>query len=364
MPLTLWPHWQALSDPELNAILSRVSRSFYLSLAVMPAALREPLSLAYLLARAADTVADTEAVARPRRLRLLDELHRAARAAAEGRLAEALGFARRLGEELSGPVSVAEERTLLLTLAATLLRFAALHPRDRQRVADVLSTLVQGMVRDLERFDGVQLTALGSLEELDEHCYFAAGCVGQFWTRISADHLPAVRHLDQPAMIERGIRLGKALQLVNVVRDAPGDLAHGRCYLPAGLLAERGLAPADLRHPARRLRARPVVGLLIALALEHLEAARAYVRAIPATSPRLRLACLWPLWIGLDTLEQLLSLEDPLAPGGRRKIDRRALFCIVAESSAAVLSDRLLDAIEGQKVARVRTGLERWRGKA
>ncbi len=40
-------------------VLRSVSRSFYLSLRILPAALREPLSLAYLLARATDTIADT-----------------------------------------------------------------------------------------------------------------------------------------------------------------------------------------------------------------------------------------------------------------------------------------------------------------
>src|SRR3954451_24890011 len=40
-------------------ILRSVSRSFYLSLRFLPKALRDPLSLAYLLARATDTIADT-----------------------------------------------------------------------------------------------------------------------------------------------------------------------------------------------------------------------------------------------------------------------------------------------------------------
>ena len=37
-------------------ILKGVSRSFYLTLRVLPAELREPIVLAYLLARAADTL--------------------------------------------------------------------------------------------------------------------------------------------------------------------------------------------------------------------------------------------------------------------------------------------------------------------
>ena len=42
-----------------SEILKETSRAFYLSLAVLPSGAREPLSLAYLLARAADTVADS-----------------------------------------------------------------------------------------------------------------------------------------------------------------------------------------------------------------------------------------------------------------------------------------------------------------
>ena len=43
----------------LNALLKRVSRSFYLTLRILPRSLRTPIGLAYLFARAADTIADT-----------------------------------------------------------------------------------------------------------------------------------------------------------------------------------------------------------------------------------------------------------------------------------------------------------------
>src|SRR5437868_4660646 len=42
-----------------GAILKSVSRSFYISVRLLPKRLREPVGLAYLLARATDTVADT-----------------------------------------------------------------------------------------------------------------------------------------------------------------------------------------------------------------------------------------------------------------------------------------------------------------
>src|SRR5438094_10644347 len=42
-----------------TTILRSVSRSFYLSIRFLPQQLREPIALAYLLARTTDTVADT-----------------------------------------------------------------------------------------------------------------------------------------------------------------------------------------------------------------------------------------------------------------------------------------------------------------
>ena len=59
-------------------------------------------------------------------------------------------------------------------------------------------------------------------------------------------------------MRARGVRFGKALQMTNVLRDVPADLASGRCYLPAAELAALGLAPARPAGSggARRARAR------------------------------------------------------------------------------------------------------------
>src|SRR5689334_2265563 len=65
---------RAVPDRSLDEILSSVSRSFYFSLAVLPRALRSQLSVAYLVARAADTIADTRVVRAERRLELLGEM--------------------------------------------------------------------------------------------------------------------------------------------------------------------------------------------------------------------------------------------------------------------------------------------------
>src|SRR5438128_10475148 len=66
-----------MADDLLGDLLRQVSRSFYLSLAILPRPLREPIGLAYLLARAADPVADTRLIVREERVRHVETLRRA-----------------------------------------------------------------------------------------------------------------------------------------------------------------------------------------------------------------------------------------------------------------------------------------------
>ena len=58
----------------LRTILKRVSRSFYLTLAVLPKSVRNQVGLAYLFARAADTIADTGQLDQTTRIECLRRL--------------------------------------------------------------------------------------------------------------------------------------------------------------------------------------------------------------------------------------------------------------------------------------------------
>jgi farnesyl-diphosphate farnesyltransferase len=58
----------------LGELLRGVSRSFYLTLRVLPPQIRDQIGTAYLLARATDTIADTDAVPLKERLAALERL--------------------------------------------------------------------------------------------------------------------------------------------------------------------------------------------------------------------------------------------------------------------------------------------------
>jgi farnesyl-diphosphate farnesyltransferase len=338
---------RAVPDRSLDQILSGVSRSFYLSLAVLPRGIRSQLSVAYLVARAADTIADTRVVRAERRLELLDRLRTAL--ADETRIVPVVGDVRReIGGASEAGGATDAERVLLERLGDCLRTLQTFDQGDRARTRQVLGTLIEGMERDLKRFPGdatEPVVALETMRDLDEHCYYAAGCVGEYWTLMTASHVQAVRRLQRPDFVARGVRLGKALQMVNVIRDAPRDLAQGRSYFPRELLERYKLTAGDLVNPVTRKRAQPMLDELHGIALSHVDAAFPYVLAIPRSETRLRLAALWPLWIGLGTLARLRETAetgDPLDPAAPVKIDRREVYRIVAESTLAVGSDRML----------------------
>src|SRR6185503_6899800 len=140
-------------------LLRGVRRSFYLSLRILPDALREPIGLAYLLARAADTVADTRVVPRTERLRHLETL-RAAYAGSPAGVTE-------LAHACAAHQSDDAERRLIERLDEALARLHALPDVDRRAVRAVVETLTSGMVFDLSRFPGEDAAGLAALDTLE-----------------------------------------------------------------------------------------------------------------------------------------------------------------------------------------------------
>jgi farnesyl-diphosphate farnesyltransferase len=325
-------------DALLGDLLRRVSRSFYLSLAILPRDLREPIGLAYLLARAADTVADTRLIARAARVSHLTIL----RAAYAGETSDVAAVAAACAPHQAQ----AAERALLERVHEALQRVYRLPPADQDRVRAVLATITDGMLFDLAHFpgeDASSLTALESVGDLDHYTYLVAGCVGEFWTALHVAHRPRLRGWDA-AMAARGVRFGKALQLTNVLRDVPSDLAHGRCYLPARELAALGVAPRDLLDRTGARRAHPLLRALLATALAHYDEAWRYTLAIPRREWRMRLACAWPLLIGLATLGEIAAHPDPLTTTQPIKVSRATVRTILGRSALAVGSNRALAA--------------------
>ena len=111
--------------------------------------------------------------------------------------------------------------------------------------------------------------------------------------------------MDEEVLLRNGVRFGKGLQLVNILRDIPRRFTKGTVLLPSRTLAEAGISPSDLLSPGNHARFRPLYDKWLARAEGHLAAGWEYTNVLPSGQFRLRLATAWPNLIGVRTLRRL-----------------------------------------------------------
>lgn len=295
---------------------------------MVPADVRDQVCLAYLFARAADTIADTELIDRHRRLDFLSRL--------KGQFVSDQIFWGQIREiaRAVGPLQRdLAEQVLLERLEDCFRLYLEIPPDDRRRVQRLMTTLTQGMEMDLAVFPGQSpqdLAALKTPDDLDRYTYYVAGCVGEFWTDLMCGHRASLASWNVREMSEVGVRFGKGLQLTNIVKDVAHDLQKGRCYFPETMLAEAGLKPRDLLHQENLPRVRPVLNRLVRIATEHLDQGWLYTMAIPRRELRLRLACMWPILSAGESLKLARHSPDLLDPSVKVKIPRAKVYQILA----------------------------------
>ncbi len=295
---------------------------------MLPPTVRDQMGLAYLFARAADTIADTDLISPEQRLDYLNRF----RAQFVGD-AVARGDVQAIQAALVPHQSDSAERVLLQRLEECLALYETFESGDRERIRWLMDILPEGMAMDLTRFHGESaqgLTALQTLDELDQYTYFVAGCVGEFWTRMVCAHCPSMASWDVNRMSAIGVRFGKGLQLTNIVKDLARDLQNGRCYVPELLLREAGLTPADLLKRDNLPKFRPVLNRLIRLAMEHLDQGWMYTMALPRFEIRQRLACMWPILLAGETLKRVARAPDLLDPAVNVKAPRSVVYRVLA----------------------------------
>jgi farnesyl-diphosphate farnesyltransferase len=312
--------------------------------------MRDPVGLAYLLARAADTIADTSLIPLEKRMELLLSL----RSQVSG-LPDSAALAV-IRAEVASQQTDSDEKVLLESLGPALTILSQFGESDCEAVRDIVTTITKGMEFDLCTFpdeSSGRIVALQEFSELDQYTYMVAGCVGEFWTKMTYSHVPGTFEDPRELVMDRGIRLGKALQMTNVLRDCSKDLRIGRCYLPATMLARFDVTPQDLLSRDSSLRARPVLFELVRKALEHFRAGIEYTLSLPAFSIRLRLACLWPILIGLETVSLLVGNDQWLNPAKISKIRRGDVYRIMSLSVPLVASDTMLRMWFERLIARI-----------
>jgi len=204
-------------------ILRRTSRSFYLTIRLLPRVVCDDVALAYLLARATDTIADTSTEPVEKRITLL----RAARSSLQSPAidAYAASFWARGQRDAS-------EAALLRALPDLWEQMQSRTVEVRALLARVMDHILEGQIFDLERFTP-DASPLGA-DELERYTYLVAGSVGEFWHDLCRLKNGSYASDGDEVMRQRARQYGQGLQLVNIIRDRRMDDALGRIYVTAG----------------------------------------------------------------------------------------------------------------------------------
>ncbi len=289
-----------LIDPDIDSLLEKTSRSFYPTLKYLPKKIRGQIGLLYLLARVADTIADSKEGETESLIQALTEYNEVA----QGRSTELPDLT-----HLADIQANADEGELLRNVQKVVDALKIYNEGDQQRMLECLDVIVGGQILDLQRFgiarEGGNISALQTEQELDDYTYRVAGCVGVFWTKMSLAHIISIPKDKEELFFENGIRFGKALQMINILRDIPEDLRFGRCYIPEPSLAEHGLVPNQLLEPDNIDVFRPLYDSYLDLTSGHLDAAVEYIRMLPDRQFRLKAATMLPVLIGQRTVTLL-----------------------------------------------------------
>lgn len=315
-------------NSDLDSILEGTSRSFYLSLKELPREIRKQVSLLYMLARTSDTIADSEGGEPEDLMQALESYNEFTQGNSEE--TPDLG-------ELSEFQSNISEGLLLKNVGKVVSNISQFSESDQESIRNCLGIIIGGQILDLKRFSsGVNgIPSIEENDELDDYAYRVAGSVGEFWTQMSLDHLFKIKEENEAEIFENGVRFGKALQMINILRDIPADLELGRCYIPRRSLDEHGMSPSDLLDSSKMESFRPLYNEYLDLTDQHLDSAVQYIEMLPHSQFRLRGSCMLPVIIGKKTVS-LLRGRNVLDPDKKVKISRSEVKEVVKKVIMAV----------------------------
>ncbi len=300
-------------------ILPAVSRSFALCIQKLPKGLDERMMIAYLILRLIDTIEDSPAPVETKRA-AFDQILELLAATPPVNRQKAAAYR----DFLLTNIDYSYEKILLENLQSLLEVFHGFNAEEKSAILGCAREMAEGMLK----FQG---KAIESLTVQEEYCYYVAGIVGHLNSRLF--HLSG-QLLENPdeRFLELAKRFGIALQKVNILRDVAYDVPQGRNFWPLDLLKAHGLSYETLCLPENRKAAMAVLEVIVKDALPYLEDALAYTKRIPRSSIRVRVFCLIPLFMAVESYAKCVDNEDIFNSGKTVKISKSDVARIVRNS--------------------------------
>jgi farnesyl-diphosphate farnesyltransferase len=207
------------------------------------------------------------------------------------------------------------------------------------------------MERDLSYFPPARsglIKALQNEEQTLDYCNDMGGRPGVFWAQLLLDG----RSDDD--FVNNARRMGRALQITNILRDIADDVADGRCYLPLTDLTAQDLLPQDLADKKNYGKLRPVIFKWIAYGVENISASPDFIVGIPRRYFGSRASAAWPALWCLDTLYLLATAGNLLDKKRRISIPRRMIYLTILLSPLYCCSNFIFRRIVNYKAMKIK----------
>jgi farnesyl-diphosphate farnesyltransferase len=314
-------------------MLSQVSRTFALNIKVLPTPLRKRVLLAYLFCRMADTLEDDPDMTGQQKADLLAGFANLFKSDSLSRSNLGVFI---LSLPQSFKTSDDFNHYLLINALWPLELFFEENEINRKAISSTVIEMCSGMakysLKKEERANG--WTSIENLAELDDYCYYVAGTVGNMLCDLFKNYSALISEKQYAKMKKLAVSFGLGLQITNIIKDVGEDSLREICFLPESLAQKEGLTTKQLFEPAHLNQSKRVIQTLILKASDHLKDALDYSLLIPRLEPRLRLFCLWPLFMATATLVEAgdgaRSFNDPAS---KIKISRSQVKSILKNTS-------------------------------
>lgn len=309
---TLAPNNAQNRDADLayqKAILRSVSRTFALTIPLLPPEVEKVVGNTYLLCRIVDTIEDA-ADLKPEVKQQLSRLF--LNAVLEK--SDVQSFVKPCLTELHA-YGNQDELDLIINTPTVLRILHTCSIQDRATVARCVSIMSEGM----SRFHGKQNQAgLKDLGEFEDYCYVVAGVVGELLTTIFSNHskefLKNIKGHEPLA-----IAFGQALQITNILKDSPEDRARGVSWKPVGI-----------SHAA-----------LLQIAYQKLQESLQYILLIPKGDGGIRRFCFLAFGLAVMTLSKIANRKH-FDHKDEVKLTRATVMTFYAFAKIAVRSNTLM----------------------
>ena len=312
-------------------MLPGVSRTFALTIPVLPDDLSRVVTNGYLLCRLADTIEDDVGLTDMEKT----EFHARFVRVVEG-TERAEPFATDLAPLLSAR-TLDDERELVRQTARVIRITHGFSPAEREALTRCVKIMCRGMP-EFQRNKSV--SGLATLRDLDEYCYYVAGVVGEMLTDLFLLHCPELEPRRE-RMMRLAVSFGQGLQMTNILKDIWDDREADTCWLPRAVFERHGFDLDDLgtAHGSAAFAA----GLreLIGVAHAHLRHALEYSCMIPKREPGIRKFCLWAIGLAVLTLRKIHH-HPAFSSGAEVKVTRRTVKATILTTNLALRSNRAL----------------------